>query len=224
MALQVAERPVVGDDLEAVAERLEAAARAMAAVAPLADELGQHRRALVRGQVANARRAPRPPSTTAASNSSAASSSSSLPCTDSRRTAGPAASSPRVRSRPEPRRPALGAAAALLEISDPLAAAVGALDARDEARHHGLAARSGSCARSRAPRAAARRTAAAAAARRPGRVAKMPTCESEAAGSSPRSRSSALALIEPRCAASGCAGSRGKRSSAHAITRGSASE
>ena len=41
MALQVAEGAVVGDDLEAVAQRLEAAAGAVAAVAPLADHRGQ---------------------------------------------------------------------------------------------------------------------------------------------------------------------------------------
>ena len=50
MALQVAEAAVVGHDLEAVAQGLEAAARAVAAVAPLAHQLGQHRGALVRRQ------------------------------------------------------------------------------------------------------------------------------------------------------------------------------
>ena len=54
MALQVAERAVVGDDLEAVAQRLVAAAGAVAAVAPRADQVAQQRRALVAGQRADA--------------------------------------------------------------------------------------------------------------------------------------------------------------------------
>ena len=52
----------------------------------------------------------------------------------------------------------------------------------------------------------------------------MPTCESDAAGSRPRSRSSAFARIERACAASGSPSARGKRSAAQASTRGSASE
>ena len=51
----------------------------------------------------------------------------------------------------------------------------------------------------------------------------MPMCESEAAGSRPRNRSSAFASIERRCAASGSPSARGKRSAAHARTRGSES-
>ena len=39
---------------------------------------------------------------------------------------------------PQPRGPALAGPLALLEVGDPLAAAVGPLHARDEARHHGL--------------------------------------------------------------------------------------
>src|SRR5882757_3156510 len=46
MPLQVAECAVVGDDLEAVAHSLEAAARAMAAVLPVADQLAQELRPL----------------------------------------------------------------------------------------------------------------------------------------------------------------------------------
>ena len=46
MALQVAERAVVRDDLEAVAQRLEPAPGAVAAVAPLADEVAEQRGAL----------------------------------------------------------------------------------------------------------------------------------------------------------------------------------
>ena len=41
VALEVPERAVVGDDLEAVAQRLEAAAGAMAAVGSLADQVGE---------------------------------------------------------------------------------------------------------------------------------------------------------------------------------------
>ena len=52
VALEVAEGAVVGDDLEAVAHRLEAAARAVAAIRALTDEVGEHRRAvLVRQRV-----------------------------------------------------------------------------------------------------------------------------------------------------------------------------
>ena len=47
MALQVAEGAVVGDDLEAVAERLEAAAGTVAAVGALADQRRQQLRPLV---------------------------------------------------------------------------------------------------------------------------------------------------------------------------------
>ena len=50
VALQVAEGAVVGDDLEAVAERLEAAAGAVAAVVALADDGGEHLAALVRAE------------------------------------------------------------------------------------------------------------------------------------------------------------------------------
>ena len=43
VALQVAERAVVGHDLEPVAQRLEAASRAVAAVGALAHEIGEER-------------------------------------------------------------------------------------------------------------------------------------------------------------------------------------
>ena len=46
VALQVAERAVVGHDLEAVGERLEAAAGPVPAVLPLADQLAEKRGAL----------------------------------------------------------------------------------------------------------------------------------------------------------------------------------
>ena len=47
MALEVAEGAVVADDLEAVAQRLEPAARAVAAVAALADQVAQRGGALL---------------------------------------------------------------------------------------------------------------------------------------------------------------------------------
>jgi hypothetical protein len=48
MPLQISERSVVGDHLEAVAKRLEPAARAVASVAARADELSEQGRALLR--------------------------------------------------------------------------------------------------------------------------------------------------------------------------------
>ena len=174
MALQVAERAVVGDDLEAVAQRLEAAAGPVAAVAP----------ARRRGRRA-ARRA-RPPTARpggcacsssdapAASKSSAASSASSSPSTCSRRTDGRASASPASRSRPSRRDPAVGGALARLQVGDPLAAAVGPLDARDEARHHGLDRLEDHPAVRRAPRAAGGPAGAGSAARRSGRWRRCP--------------------------------------------------
>jgi hypothetical protein len=50
MALQVAERAVVRHDLEAVAQRLEAAAGPVAAVRALADDVAQQRAAVGVGQ------------------------------------------------------------------------------------------------------------------------------------------------------------------------------
>ena len=54
MALEVTERAVVRDDLEAVAQRLEAAAGAVAAVRARADEVGEQRAALVGAEGAEA--------------------------------------------------------------------------------------------------------------------------------------------------------------------------
>ena len=137
MALEVAERAVVGDDLEAVAQRLEAAARAVAAV----------RRARRRGRRASARarssssactaRSVRSSGTPAASNSSAASSRSSSPSTCISRDRD-ALVRVLVAVQPEPRRPAPLGRPALAQVVDPDVAAAGALDARDEARDHGL--------------------------------------------------------------------------------------
>ena len=61
VALQVAEAAVVGDDLEPVADRLPAAARAVAAVAALAGELADQLRALDRVQGARSGCGSRPP-------------------------------------------------------------------------------------------------------------------------------------------------------------------
>ena len=138
VALEVAERAVVGDDLEAVAQRLEAAAGAVAAVGALADQVGQ--------QLARARRA----LSAATRHAHRLLVGARRPRTAARRAAPPrrrrrAAAAPTgARSaspaavEAQPRDPALGGALARLEVGDPLAAAVGALDARDEARHHRL--------------------------------------------------------------------------------------
>ena len=88
MALQVAEGAVVGDDLEAVAQRLEAAPRAVAAVAALADEIAEQRRALDDAELGDRARVDAL-ADPAASNSSAASRSSSSPSTCSSVTDGP---------------------------------------------------------------------------------------------------------------------------------------
>ena len=48
MALQIAERPVVGEDVEAIRRALEGASRAVAAVGAVADVGAQHLRAVVR--------------------------------------------------------------------------------------------------------------------------------------------------------------------------------
>ena len=58
MPLQIAERAVVGDDLEAVRERLEAAARAVTPVLARADQLAQKRGALGVGERRNRAAAP----------------------------------------------------------------------------------------------------------------------------------------------------------------------
>jgi hypothetical protein len=71
MALEVAEGAVVGDDLEAVAERLEAPARPVTAIGAGADEIAEQLRSLL------------------AIKARAASRSSSLPCVLSRVTDGP---------------------------------------------------------------------------------------------------------------------------------------
>ena len=221
MALEVAEGAVVGHHLEAVAERLEPAPGAVAAVA-------------------RARRPARPASPRARPAAGCAAARGPRPRTPRPpRTAAPPAARPRSPSHrqqphrrpgllvaagavePEPRGPALGGLRALLEVGDPLAAALGPLHARHEARHHRLQLARGSCRRSRAPRAAARRTGAAAAARRPGRWRRSPRARARppaaarAAGRAPSRGSSARGPPRARRRP------RGKRSAAHASTRGS---
>ena len=138
MALEVAEGAVVGDDLEPVRDRLVAAARPVAAVAR---GRRRARKAASRARPAAARAAPcgsRPRKTAEPSNISAASRSSSDPRTDTSRTAGPVASTSSRAVEPEPARPAIGGLGAVGQVLDPLAAAVGPVDPRDEARHHRL--------------------------------------------------------------------------------------
>ena len=139
MALQVAERAVVGDDLEAVAQRLEAAAGAVAAVRAVADEVAQQRgtRSAPTARRCGCARPPRarPRPRTAARRAA----------TPRRRRRGAAApTGPRRRpardDRSSPRRCTHVSAAPsrACRYVDPLAAAVGPLDARDEARHDRL--------------------------------------------------------------------------------------
>ena len=139
VALQVTEGAVVGDDLEAVAERFEAAAGPMAAVAR-ARRRGRRARPPASSTSSSATASSVSVSDTpAASNSSAARRRSSSPSTCSRRTEGPSPVrlSPR-RSRPRRAGPPSRGLLAAAQVVDPLSAPVGALDARDEARHHGL--------------------------------------------------------------------------------------
>ena len=119
VALEVAEGAVVGDDLEAVAQRLEAAAGAVAAVGALADEVGEQlprarrRRARDRGRSASLlghrrrleqqRRQQR----------------SSSPSTCSSRTDGPRPRRSRCAVQPQPRDPALARARARARGSRP---------------------------------------------------------------------------------------------------------
>ena len=131
--LEVAERAVVGDDLEAVGERLEAAPRPVAAVLARRDELAQERRLLVRGQRRRPRAAPapRPPPTPRRGAPRAA--PARCRARAAARTDGPASPARRL-AEPEPRRRRRRRVAALAQVLDPAPAAVGARHARDEAR------------------------------------------------------------------------------------------
>ena len=99
VALEVAEGAVVGDDLEAVAQRLEAAAGPVAAVGALADQRGEQLGPLGRGRGRRGGRGSRSPASRADSNRQEASRSSSVPSTWISSTEGASAPAPR-RSRP----------------------------------------------------------------------------------------------------------------------------
>jgi len=138
VALQVAEGAVVADDLEAVAQRLEAAAGAVAAVAALADEVGQHLRALVGPQ----RRQPQAGVLLADPGGLEEEGGQQrlLVAVDVQQAhRGPVDGGGHRRVvQAQPPRPAGGGGVAALQVGDPLAAAVGARDARDEAGHDRL--------------------------------------------------------------------------------------
>ena len=134
VALQVAEGAVVGDDLEAVAQRLQAAARAVAAVGRSPDQSREQLGALVAvehvepGADLGLRRRRR---LEQAGGEQVLLGAVDVDQLDRGRVVAGAAA-----VEPEPRDPALGRLAAPLQVGDPLAAAVGPLDPGDEARHH----------------------------------------------------------------------------------------
>jgi hypothetical protein len=136
VALEVAERAVVGDDLEAVAQRLEAAARPVAAVDALADEVAQHASALVaveRGDRGERLLLRRPGGLEQQRGQQPV-----LVAVDVQQPHGRPVLGIVAAVEAEPRDPALRRLAPALEEAHPLAAAVRPLDARDEARHHRL--------------------------------------------------------------------------------------
>src|SRR3954454_5776243 len=136
VALEVAERAVVRDDLEAVAQRLEASARAVAAVRALPHEVGQQPRTLgvpePRDLLAGALLA------RAGGLEQQRGEQCVLVAVDVEQLHGRAVLAALGAVEAEASGPALAGGAAALEVADPLPAAVGPLDARDEARHHGL--------------------------------------------------------------------------------------
>ena len=136
VALKVAEGAVVGDDLEAVAQRLEAAAGAVAPVGALAHEVGEQPRAVDGGELgdlgAGALLAD------AGGLEQQRGQQLLLVAVDVQQPHRRAVLGAVVAVEAEPRGPALARLAAALEVADPLAAALGPLDAGDEARHHGL--------------------------------------------------------------------------------------
>ena len=143
VALQVAEAAVVGDDLEAVADRLPAAARAVAAVGALAGQLADQLGALERVEGVDP---------VAGSRASAdrgrleqRGGEQVLLAAVDVRSARPTGASPTAgRSRPSRATARSVASRRSLQVGDPLAAAVGPLDPGDEARHHLARARRGS--------------------------------------------------------------------------------
>ena len=137
MALEVAEGAVVRHHLEAVAERLEAAAGAVAPVAAVAHEVGEHRRPLVRRQVVE--RGPRLVLRHRGGLEQQRGQQLFLAPLDveqPHRRAGLLAAAGAVE--PQARCPAVRRLLALVEVGDPLAAAVGTVHTRHEARHHRL--------------------------------------------------------------------------------------
>ena len=136
VALEVAEGAVVRDDLEAVAQRLEPPTGAVAAVRALADKVGEQLRALGLGQardlLARALLA-RPGGLEQQCGEQGV-----LVAVDVQEAHRRAVLLALGAVEPQPRGPALAGLAALLEEAHPLAAALGPLDACDEARHHGL--------------------------------------------------------------------------------------
>src|SRR5688500_7322253 len=123
VALQVAEGAVVRHHLEAVPERLEAAAGAMPAVAPVADQLGEHCRPLVRREVAErGARLVLGDGCRLEQQSRQEILLASVHGQQPHRRPGLLVAAAAVE--PEARRPALAGALALLEVGDPLAAPV----------------------------------------------------------------------------------------------------
>src|SRR5689334_20754776 len=133
MALEVAERAVVRDDLEAVAQRLETAARAVAAVAALADEVTEQRGALDDAELGDA--IERLALAHAGGLEQKRREQRVLVAVDvqqrHRRAAVTVVAGLAVES--QPRDPRARRLLAALQVLDPLAAAVRPVDARDEA-------------------------------------------------------------------------------------------
>src|SRR4051794_11682722 len=138
MALEVAESAVVGDDLEAVAQRLEPAPRAVAAIAPLADEIAEQRGALDDAEPRDALE--RLALADAGGLEEQRGQQRILVPVDvkerHRRPAVPFVAGLTIE--PQPRDPRTRGLLAALQVLDPLAAAVRPVDARDEARHDRL--------------------------------------------------------------------------------------
>ena len=211
MPLEVPKAAVVGDDLEPVANRLPAAPRAVAAVAPLAGQLGDQLRALQRVQgldpSLDLRLADRG-GLEERRGQQVVLAPVDVDQLDRRRVAGARA------IEPEPGRRPLAATRAVAQVGDPFPAAVRALHPGDEARDHLARAPRGSCRRIRGPPGAGTPSAAAAAARRPARRRTCPRGSGSRRAAAPRNRSRALARIDRFQAASGSS-PRGQRSAAH---------
>ncbi len=134
MALEVAEGAVVGDDLEAVAQRLEAAAGAVAAVGALAHQRRQQLRPL--GAVEDVDAGEDLGLRCAGGLEQAGGEQVLFGAVDMDQLDRGGILTAAATVEAEAGDPALGLGAALLKVGDPLAAAVGAIDPGDEARHH----------------------------------------------------------------------------------------